>query len=793
MKEQGFSLHHQARNIKIKGGNLWKSKKREGEEGMIDTKAAILRLYVSPQDSLDTVREQLLTVVRQHSWVYYFRFTFSRRLPSLLYILPAMVTVLVFAFFTVWGDLVIDWVFMNPDEGTIFGPNRRISLILYAVVAVIILGFFPFFFTGDHGGVTEAIGERFSGKRLLKQQFKRILEFLRKRGYQELEIWNPFSNELEQSWIRDSFIPATIESKIGLSLQVKIDERNLAQHYILKVTKEVDIEWEESYFTHKIENMHPIRAEYLEEWEKRLLAIYVFSSTANMPQSWKILKGTESDGVINNAVSLKLADFIVKRFKERLFSEEDRKQLISTDAFASRCVNDFGILTPCLRYTNEVWAIDKTVVDAELNDIQEEIRYVYSFLQANIGLLTQQLKDPVAALVLNSVHVNNSIYNQDRLTAIRFFIQVVNDSEQYKILKQYWNVVVDNPIGKDNLNEDIYRIIGVDILIELATVFEKAAMYEQAIEAANYIEMVYPYKGKMNRARVAERQGNFIASMEAMLEIQQQFKNNEIELDKSTVVNLNLNMGWAIVSGRLEQYRNLCAKLLEEAKWLLYADYDKIRDSEQIIRLHNVKANYEEWQGNPNAALENYNKALQIPGITEVQLSNLLVNKGIALRLQGELVEAAHHGRQGAEIKVAIGDADQAPIALHNLAQTMLMLAFKVNDNKERLELFEQAADYAKIGLNLQKQTGSIKKRGQLLVEYFMGVYRAAKLNSLEIQKAWDNVIRWLSIENNEGRAESYDNKVIVQELMVLLTGDSSMTLEETIAWKPQLELKNRG
>lgn len=793
MKEQGFSLHNRKKRIQIEGGNLWKSKSRKENESIFDVEDSKLKIYISPHDDLDTVRQSFLYVIRQHSWLHHFRFTLSRRLPSLLYILPAMVTVLVFAFFTVWGDLVIDWVFKKPDEGTVFGPNRRVSLVVYAIVAVVILGFFPFFFTGDHGGVTDAISERFSGKRLLKRRFKRMLEFLRKRGYQQIEIWNPFSNELEQSWIRDSFMPAAIESKIGLSLQVKIDERNLAQHYISKITKEVELEWEESHFDNEIENMHPIDAEYLEEWEKRLLAIYVFSSTANMPAVWKELKGTEAEGVLHNAVSLKLADFIVKRFKERLFSEVDRKQLISTDAFASRCVNDFGILTPCLRYTNEVWAIDETVVDRELNNIQEEIRYVYSFLQANIELLIQQLKDPVSALVLNSVHVNNSIYNQDRLTAIRFFVKVVNDSEQYKILKQYWDLVVDNPIGKDNLNEDIYRIIGVEVLISLATIFEKAAMYKQAIEAADYIKMVYPYKGKMNKARIAERQGNFGDSMKAMLAIQQQYKSKELYLAKRTVVDLSLNMGWAIVSGRLEEYKELCAELLEEAKNLLYADYDKIRDSEQIIRLYNVKANYKEWMGQPQAAIENYDKALQIPGITEAQLSNLLVNKGIALRQQGNLSEAVHYGRQDAEIKIAIGDADQAPIALHNLAQTLLMLAFKVDDNKERLDLFEQATDYAKIGLDLQKQTGSIKKRGQLLVEYFIGVYRAAKISAEQIFEAWKLVVSWLSQEKVEGRATNYDNKVIVQELMVLLTGDASMSLEEIIAWKPRLELKSGG
>src|SRR5690606_29575922 len=105
--------------------------------------------------------------------------------------------------------------------------------------------------------------------------------------------------------------------------------------------------------------------------------------------------------------------------------------------------------------------------------------------------LSQKLEDPVAALVLNSVHHNTSIYNKDRLEAIRFFVEVIRDSEQYKILKQYWSLVTDNSATGAQLNGDIYRILGIPLLLDLATIFEKAAMYEDAFNASNYIETVY--------------------------------------------------------------------------------------------------------------------------------------------------------------------------------------------------------------------------------------------------------------------------------------------------------------
>lgn len=153
--------------------------------------------------------------------------------------------------------------------------------------------------------------------------------------------------------------------------------------------------------------------------------------------------------------------------------------------------------------------------------------------------------------MLNSVHANHSIYNQYRLNAIKFFIVIIKES------KQYWNFIVDNPTGNANFNEDIYRILGVKVLIDLSTIFEKSGMYEHAIEASTYIEIVYPYRGAMNKARVAERQGHFTSSIESMLGIYKTHKEGKLSLAKTTIIDLILNIGWAIVSGRIGEHKAL--------------------------------------------------------------------------------------------------------------------------------------------------------------------------------------------------------------------------------------------
>lgn len=793
MKERSFSIQSKEHNITVEGGNLWQAKERNEKNGLIalSDSNTTLSVYLQSTDEVLQLRDVLLELVREKSAWHFFLFSLSKRLPSLLFIFPAMITLFVFAFLTVWGDLVIDWAFMNPDEGTIVGLSRRFSLILYAFVAVFILGFFPVFFTGDHDTVAQGLNERFSNRRVVKKRLRRIFNFLKNKGnIKQVIVWNPTFGEAGQDWVQRSFLPALIESKLEIVLQIKIDERNGIEQYLAAQIETESLLWIESYKEHAGQQIKPISMGYLESWEKRLLAVYVFASTANMVAKWKDFDASR-EGKLHNAVSLRLADFIVNKFKERLFSEADSALLISIDAFAARCINDFGILTPCLQYTNDVWTIADEIVAHELSNIQNDMRFVYTYLQVNIEELSKHLEDPAAALVLNSVHHNTSIYNHDRLEAIRFFVKIIRDSEQYKILKCYWDLLTYEKEDSDKKNnEDIYRILGVPLLIDLATIFEKAAMYEYGYQASEYIETVYPYRGKINKARIAERQGRFADSVAAMLEILEKKDSAEIHLGIESIVDLNLNIAWAVVSGRLETYRELGKKLLSEAEKYLYADFDKIRNSEQIIRLYNVSANFEEWEGRPTGAIANYEKAMQIPGVSQAQLSNLFVNRGIALRQTKQLNEAVFYGTQGAEIKLAIGDADQAPIALHNLAQTILMLAYSKAEDEDFEVYCKKAAHYAKIGLDIQEKTGSVKKRGQLLLEYFIGIYGSKSVAEDKIRIAWDNVKTWVKAEILAGRENTYDCKVVAQELMSLLTGNSNAILQDLLAWNPEWNLK---
>lgn len=788
MKEKDFSAYNRDLNVRIDGGRLWQSPvHKENMPGVaLDEGSKKISIYLYPEDKFSDVQDALFELIRQRDWMYYFVLQLKQRIPSLLLLVPIALTLVFLGLITVWGDLVINWVFLGENSPTVFGLRMNESAVLYAVVAMFIIYFFPVLFTGEQEGFVQALNERFSNREELRKRLVLLLSFLKDKKYiSSVEIWNPDLANEQHDWVGKSLIPALLDVKLEMALHIRIDERRLVENYFQKEV-EASLEWEDLGLKEATTSIQPIAYDYLETWEKSLLAVYVFASTANLPTQWRNVTGNLNDGVLKNAVSLPLVKILVDRFKERLFSDEDLSKLISLDLFASRCVNDYGILSPSLRYTNDVWEVAESVVALEKEAIEEEMKFMTSFLQTEIEELQTLLDDPVAALRLSSTQEKESIYKEHRLAAIRFFVTVIHNSEQYKILKQYWNLVIESESAAKDMNEDVYRIIGVDLLLKLATIFERAAMYENAHLALDYIERIFPFRGKVGKARIQERQGNFETAVLSLLDIRQDWKDQKIVLEDNSLIDLNLNISWAIVSGRLEGRRAEGKLIIAEAKALLYSKFDAIRNNDQTIRSHNILANYEEWEGNPEGAINSYNKALQIPGVSQSSLSNLLVNKGIALRQMQKLKDGAYYGAQGVEIKTAIGDADQLPIAQHNLAQTYLELAFSIDDNTEQKTYFEEAARHALNGLKIQLQTSSVKKKGQLLTEHFVAAFELAKLQGKERHTCIPALMKvqdWLRAEKEAGRAETYDCRVVVGELLGMVKEFKGETVGEVLAW----------
>ena len=790
MIEKDFLIYNKYHKVHISGGQLWRIPPYEQTGGIIsfDKASKKLSIFLRPESEYEEVRDSLYKITRKLNPILYVFLFIRRKVPSLLLLIPISLTVAFFGHMTIYGDLVMNWAFLGENSMTIYGIPMYQAAIFTGLLATLFIYFFPVIFSGEQENFIKALNERFSSRNQLRKRLASTTRFLKSKNHvTSVEVWNPNLSNDEQDWVEKSLIPSLFDAGLEMHYYIRIDERHLLEDCIYEIVGE-EFTWEyQPVERNESVARSPIPYEYLANWEKSMLAVYVFSSSASLSPRWLKSEESKKEGFLNNAVSLRLAQIIFNRFKERLFSDKDLTKLISPELFASRCLNDYGILSTGLRYNNDVWNLSEAVVQSELQKVKREMRYIVSFLQAELDDLTKLLDDPVAGLKLNGIFENHSIYNETRLAAIRFFIKIISKSEQYKVFKHYWQLIIENIIDEESSGEEIYRIIGVEQLLELTNIFERAGMYNYSRKALDYVETVFPLKGKIGKSRVSESEGNFAESVKSMLEIRDDWKSGKIELGIESSVDLDLDIAWTIVSGRLEEYRSVGRKACEDASKALHAKFDSLRDSNRIFDLFNVLANYEEWEGSPEGALDNYKKALEIPGVNQAKLSSLFVNMGIAFRQVKRPEESVRYVEKGVEMKSAIGDADQLPVALHNLAQSCIEQAHTVSEKIPQVELFSKAHRSVEKGLEIQMRTGSTKKKGQLLAEKFVSEFELAKLGEkidATPASSLKAVQDWLCAEKEAGREKSYDSKVVISELLGSLDEFQGKTFEEAIAWQ---------
>ena len=445
MREKDFLIYNKDYRVHIRGGQLWKIPPREKSGGVtnFDKLSQKLSIFLRPDTEYEEVQDSLYKITRSLNPILYSFLWVRQRVPSLLLLIPISLTVAFIGFITVYGDLVINWAFLGENSMTIFGLTMNQAAIVTGIVAVLFIYFFPVIFSGEQEDFVKALNKRFSNRGQLRKRLAATTRFLKaKEHVKSVEIWNPDLSNEELDWVERSLIPALFDAELAMLYHIRIDERRILENYIDEIVGR-QLVWEDEVIEQddKI-TPSPIAYEYLENWEKSMLAVYVFASTASLSRQWLALKGSESEGVLNNVVSLRLVQIIVTRFKERLFSEKDLSRLISPELFASRCLNDYGILSPAMRHNNDVWALQEKIVALELQKVKPEMRFVIFYLQSDLNKLIPLLNDPVAAIKLNEIFENHSIYNKDRLTAIRLFIEITGKSEQYKIFKRYWYLIL---------------------------------------------------------------------------------------------------------------------------------------------------------------------------------------------------------------------------------------------------------------------------------------------------------------------------------------------------------------
>ena len=318
------------------------------------------------------------------------------------------------------------------------------------------------------------------------------------------------------------------------------------------------------------------------------------------------------------------------------------------------------------------------------------------------------------------------------------------------------------------------------------------------------MKAIYPVDSGVGESNVLSQQGRYVEAVDKLIEMDRKWLGGKLSpdaeketfsgpsLDSITKIHLYISLTVIIVMNRVSQYKDTAKLSFEIMEQILASMQDGERDSYQMARYYNVLASYYEWEGEYGKALDTYDKGLKIPEVGESLVSSLLVNQGIAYRMIGKskskseesidyLEKGIQYNWEGVYAKQIIGNEDQLPVALHNLAETCIELAYRLQNKEEKIDAFQQTYQHSQLGLEINKRINSTKKRGQLLCERFLAVYWLNRLEApLPASKAevQQSLLDWV-----EEKADSEDYDVeIVLDLMLrtdAFTGSSLKMLDE--------------
>ena len=182
---------------------------------------------------------------------------------------------------------------------------------------------------------------------------------------------------------------------------------------------------------------------------------------------------------------------------------------------------------------------------------------------------------------------------------------------------------------------------------------------------------------------------------------------------------------WIIIAQRNEELKPEGIEALNQLGKLLFShNYDNTPLS--LWHYYNIKANLEEWNENLDEAIKNYKKCLSIPTLGAFEYGGAFVNMAITYRCKyiedkNKKVETINksikHGRLGLVLKQSVGDRDEMPIVLHNLALNIL---YKISNTTVEIKLCNEVLELSQEALLILDKTNSIKRLGMVLIENYI-------------------------------------------------------------------------
>ncbi|MBU0925869.1 hypothetical protein KKG81_13365, partial [bacterium] len=421
-------------------------------------------------------------------------------------------------------------------------------------------------------------------------------------------------------------------------------------------------------------------------------------------------------------ISLELFEYCGKNFiKEEI---DSKNQLIfGFQNFINRSFDDFKLIAQ--EKSLQVY-FTSNVTFKDLNEEEKRLAY---YLRNHIEEFVTLFENPISLLVLY-YYVKDIVLDKRRnIKILEKFICAIEQKQQYELIDLYWFDIAGLMFDSKDLNtfessnNSYYRKLSIDALNKLVFLFERSGHFEQAILLTQYLYEINPNKYAVNICSLYERMGQFEKAYESLpktLNIGKNEKPSDIE-----VRYYQRKSAWIIISQRNEELKQEGIDSLNTLSNLLFS-HNEDNNPLWLWHYYNIKANLEEWNKNLEEAIRNYKKCLSIPTLGAFEYGGTFVNMAITYRckyINQEIKKVAtinksiKLGRLGLLLKQSVGDRDEMPVVLHNLALNIL---YKISNTSIDTSLCNEVLDLTQEALQILDKTKSIKRLGMVLIENYI-------------------------------------------------------------------------
>ena len=674
---------------------LCSSKRKRFEDSSVIKKNNELFITYCENDTIDKIESDINSLVGSSA----FYFLKKRVSSSLISIVSVLVILIAFLSVSIYEDFLKKILFEGNFTWIL---NDYISFV-FVLVFFLGLLLMPSLINGEKNEFKNTLSSWFNKdvKRLKKLSL--LLSNFDKKT--TIHLYN-FDLKDSNHWLWEILVNRILDRFYNVNFYIRNDKiQNITNR--LNEFKVMNIELVKEETNQKKCDVEIL----LSQQEQKLYSLMQLCSTV-------IIKKRDKKSLI----SLELFEYCGKNFiKEEM---DSKNQLIfGFQNFINRGFDDFKLIAQ--EKSMQVY-FTSNVTFKDLEDEEKRLAY---YLRNHIEEFVSFFENPISLLILY-YYVKDIVLDKRRnIKILEKFISSIEQKQHYELIDLYWFDIAGLMFNSKDLNtfessnNSYYRKLSIDALNKLVFLFERNGYFEQAILLTQYLYEINPIKYAVNICSLYERMGQFEKAYESLpktLDIGVKSQANEIE-----VRYYQRKSAWIIIGQRNEELKPEGIEALNQLGKLLFShNYDNTPLS--LWHYYNIKANLEEWNENLDEAIKNYKKCLSIPTLGAFEYGGTFVNMAITYRCKyiedkNKKVETINKsiklGRLGLVLKQSVGDRDEMPIVLHNLALNIL---YKISNTTIEVKLCNEVLELTQEALLILDKTNSIKRLGMVLIENYI-------------------------------------------------------------------------